>query len=139
MIATDVLSEGQNLQDAAIVVNYDLPWAIIRLIQRAGRVDRIGQQADAIYCYTFLPVTASNGLSDSESAVKQRLKENAEVVGTDEAFFVGDMDSQTIHDLYNERSGISRCRGRYRNRPCIPSVPNLEERDRCRSQAKGYY
>ena len=42
LVATDVLSEGQNLQDANIVVNYDLPWAIIRLIQRAGRVDRIG-------------------------------------------------------------------------------------------------
>jgi superfamily II DNA/RNA helicase len=55
LIATDVLSEGQNLQDAAIVVNYDLPWAIIRLIQRAGRVDRIGQQAEAILCYSFLP------------------------------------------------------------------------------------
>jgi ATP-dependent helicase YprA (DUF1998 family) len=39
VIATDVLSEGQNLQDGAIVVNYDLPWAIIRLAQRAGRVD----------------------------------------------------------------------------------------------------
>ena len=45
LVATDVLSEGQNLQDAAIVVNFDLPWAIIRLIQRAGRVDRIGQKA----------------------------------------------------------------------------------------------
>src|SRR5205823_5397350 len=55
LIATDVLSEGQNLQDAAIVVNYDLPWAIIRLIQRAGRVDRIGQQAEKILCYSFLP------------------------------------------------------------------------------------
>ena len=55
LIATDVLSEGQNLQDAAIIVNYDLPWAIIRLIQRAGRVDRIGQKADEIRCYTFLP------------------------------------------------------------------------------------
>ncbi len=43
LIATDVLSEGQNLQDAAIIVNYDLPWTIIRLIQRAGRVDRVGQ------------------------------------------------------------------------------------------------
>ena len=55
LIATDVLSEGQNLQDCAIVVNYDLPWAIIRLIQRAGRVDRIGQQAHNILCYSFLP------------------------------------------------------------------------------------
>ena len=46
LIATDILSEGQNLQDCHIVVNYDLPWAIIRLIQRAGRVDRIGQKAE---------------------------------------------------------------------------------------------
>ncbi len=45
-----MLSEGQNLQDCAIIVNYDLPWAIIRLIQRAGWVDRIGQQAEEILC-----------------------------------------------------------------------------------------
>ena len=49
LVATDVLSEGQNLQDAHIVVNYDLPWAIIRLIQRAGRVDRIGQKARFVW------------------------------------------------------------------------------------------
>ncbi|TSA79657.1 NgoFVII family restriction endonuclease [Deinococcus detaillensis] len=55
LIATDVLSEGQNLQDAHIVVNFDLPWAIIRLIQRAGRVDRIGQTAEEIQVYSFLP------------------------------------------------------------------------------------
>lgn len=55
LIATDVLSEGQNLQDCAVVVNYDLPWAIIRLIQRAGRIDRIGQRAEQIFCYSFLP------------------------------------------------------------------------------------
>ncbi|MDE6562149.1 MAG: DEAD/DEAH box helicase [Muribaculaceae bacterium] len=55
LIATDVLSEGHNLQDAHVIVNYDLPWAIIRLIQRAGRVDRIGQKADKIYCYSFFP------------------------------------------------------------------------------------
>ena len=58
LITTDVLSEGQNLQDAHIVVNYDLPWAIIRLIQRAGRVDRIGQQAEEIQAYSFLPPRA---------------------------------------------------------------------------------
>lgn len=53
LIATDVLSEGQNLQDSHIVINYDLPWAIIRLIQRAGRVDRIGQSAEEIFCYLW--------------------------------------------------------------------------------------
>jgi len=51
LVATDVLSEGQNLQDAHIVVNYDLPWAIIRIIQRAGRVDRIGQKSDTVHIY----------------------------------------------------------------------------------------
>ena len=55
LVATDVMSEGQNLQDCSIIVNYDLPWAIIRLIQRAGRVDRIGQLAPEINCYSFLP------------------------------------------------------------------------------------
>ena len=55
LVATDVLSEGQNLQDCSVVVNYDLPWAIIRLIQRAGRVDRIGQTAEEILCHSFLP------------------------------------------------------------------------------------
>ena len=52
LLATDVLSEGQNLQDGYIIVNYDLPWAIIRLIQRAGRVDRIGQESEKILCYS---------------------------------------------------------------------------------------
>ncbi len=55
LLATDVLSEGQNLQDAHVVVNFDLPWALIRLVQRAGRVDRIGQRASEILCYSFLP------------------------------------------------------------------------------------
>jgi hypothetical protein len=59
LIATDVLSEGQNLQDASIVVNFVLPWAIIRLIQRAGRVDRIGQKSDKILCYRSCPPMAS--------------------------------------------------------------------------------
>ena len=61
VMATGVLSEGQNLQDCSIVVNYDLPWAIIRLVQRAGRVARIGQQADAIRCYSFVCFRQSCG------------------------------------------------------------------------------
>jgi superfamily II DNA or RNA helicase len=109
LIATDVLSEGQNLQDAAIVVNYDLPWAIIRLIQRAGRVDRIGQRSDTIYCYSFLPDEGVEQLIRLRERVRQRLQENAEVVGTDEAFFEDDGDAATqseLLDLYNEKAGV---------------------------------
>jgi len=106
LIATDVLSEGQNLQDCYIVVNYDLPWAIIRLIQRAGRVDRIGQKAEKILCYSFLPAEGVERIIRLRARVRQRLQENAEVVGTDEAFFEDDRDDQAVVDLYNEMSGI---------------------------------
>lgn len=106
LIATDVLSEGQNLQDCFIVVNYDLPWAIIRLIQRVGRVDRIGQQAENIFCYSFLPADGVERIINLRSRVRQRLMENAEVIGTDEAFFEDDRDDQAIVDLYNEKSDV---------------------------------
>lgn len=106
LIATDVLSEGQNLQDSYIVVNYDLPWAIIRLIQRAGRVDRIGQTAENILCYSFLPADGVEQIIRLRSRVRQRLQENAEVVGTDEMFFEDDRNDQAVLDLYNEKSGI---------------------------------
>lgn len=106
LVATDVLSEGQNLQDGYIVVNYDLPWAIIRLVQRAGRVDRIGQKSETIYCYSFLPADGVERIIRLRSRVRQRLKENAEVVGTDEAFFEDEKDVQLIHDLFTEKAGI---------------------------------
>jgi superfamily II DNA or RNA helicase len=106
LIATDVLSEGQNLQDAAIIVNYDLPWAIIRLIQRAGRVDRIGQKAGTICCYTFLPADGVERIIRLRARVRQRLKENAEVVGSDETFFDDDRNDQVIRDLFTEKAGI---------------------------------
>ncbi len=105
LVATDVLSEGQNLQDCAIVVNYDLPWAIIRLIQRAGRVDRIGQSAPNILCYSFLPAEGIERLIRLRARVRQRLEQNAEVVGTDEAFFE-DEDTLAVVDLYNEQTGV---------------------------------
>lgn len=104
LITTDVLSEGQNLQDAHIVVNYDLPWAIIRLIQRAGRVDRIGQKSQQILCYSFLPEDGIEKIINLRSRLKTRIKENSEVIGSDEVFFDG--DPINLADIYNEKSGI---------------------------------
>ncbi len=109
LICTDVLSEGQNLQDSNVVVNFDLPWAIIRLIQRAGRVDRIGQRAEEIYCYSFLPADGVEQLIQLRSRIRQRLQENAEVVGTDEAFFEdeeAELEKSAIRNLYTEQQGV---------------------------------
>ena len=104
LVSTDVLSEGQNLQDAHIVVNYDLPWAIIRLIQRAGRVDRIGQKFDKIFCYSFLPEDGIEDIINLRNRLQHRIRQNAETIGADEVFFEG--DPINIEDLYNEKAGI---------------------------------
>jgi hypothetical protein len=58
LIATDLLSEGLNLQDAERVVHYDLPWSPARLAQRVGRIDRLGSPHRAITTVTFLPPPA---------------------------------------------------------------------------------
>ncbi|MFY2791018.1 helicase-related protein [Rhodococcus sp. MALMAid1271] len=99
LIATDVLSEGQNLQDAHIVVNYDLPWAIIRLIQRAGRVDRVGQKAEEILIYSFFHESVENVLS-LRKRIKDRLAANAEAFGSDEVFFGSEDETKAIENLY---------------------------------------
>ena len=102
LITTDVLSEGQNLQDCNTVINYDLPWAVIKLIQRVGRVDRIGQAADKIFCLSFMPDEELERLINLRGRIKQRLKDNAELIGTDERFF--ENERQILVDLYNEKS-----------------------------------
>ncbi len=102
LVATDVLSEGQNLQDSHIIVNYDLPWAIIRIIQRAGRVDRIGQKSDTVNLYL---ITHEN--IEEQIRVRQRIKERlgaaAEAFGSDEKFFGGDKEIRILDDLYKGR------------------------------------
>lgn len=104
LVATDVLSEGQNLQDCHVIVNYDLPWAIIRLIQRAGRVDRIGQESEQIFCYSFFPADKVEELIKLRKRLNDRINENASIVGSDEVFFEG--NEKNLRDMYNEKSGV---------------------------------
>lgn len=104
LIATDVLSEGQNLQDAHVVVNYDLPWAIIRLIQRAGRVDRIGQTSTTIDCYSFFPQEGIENIIRLRARLNARINQNAQVIGSDEVFFEG--NEKNLTNIFNEKSGV---------------------------------
>lgn len=55
LISTDVLSEGQNLQDCGVLINYDLHWNPTRMIQRAGRIDRIGTSFDTLWVMNMFP------------------------------------------------------------------------------------
>lgn len=99
LVATDVLSEGQNLQDAHIVVNYDLPWAIIRVIQRAGRVDRVGQRSDTVFVYLISHDNVERAIQ-LRQRIKARLGASAEAFGSDEQFFGSDDEVKVLDDLY---------------------------------------
>lgn len=60
LITTDVLAEGVNLHRANLIVNYDTPWNVVKLMQRIGRVNRIGTKAKEIIAYNFLPTEKIN-------------------------------------------------------------------------------
>ncbi len=73
LIATDCISEGQNLQDCDMVVNYDIHWNPVRLIQRFGRIDRIGSRNASIQMVNFWPTEDLNKYIDLKDRVEARM------------------------------------------------------------------
>ena len=90
-----------------IIVNYDLPWAIIRLIQRVGRVDRIGQRPRRILCYSFLPADGVERILRLRARVRQRLPPERRGRGNRRAFFEDERGPRrALVDLYHEKSAV---------------------------------
>ncbi len=73
LIATDVLSEGQNLQDCDMVINYDIHWNPVRVIQRMGRVDRLGSPNDKIFGINFWPSNNINSYLNLQGRIEKRM------------------------------------------------------------------
>ena len=73
LIATDALSEGQNLQDCDLVINYDIHWNPVRLIQRMGRIDRLGSPNSKIFGINFWPSNNINSYLNLQSRIEQRM------------------------------------------------------------------
>ncbi len=85
LIATDVLAEGLNLQDGNKIINYDLHWNPVRLIQRFGRIDRIGSEHDAIYGFNFLPETGIEQNLGLRERLGYRIQDIHDTIGEDAA------------------------------------------------------
>jgi superfamily II DNA/RNA helicase len=84
LLCTDVLAEGMNLQQCRNVVNYDLPWNPMRLVQRHGRVDRIGSPHPKVFLRTFFPDAQLDALLNLEARVRRKLAQAAASVGVEE-------------------------------------------------------
>lgn len=74
LIATDCISEGQNLQDCDYLINYDIHWNPVRIIQRFGRIDRIGSKNDTIQLVNFWPDMTLDEYIDLKGRVEARMK-----------------------------------------------------------------
>lgn len=105
LIATDVMAEGLNLQDGDVVVNYDLHWNPVRLIQRFGRIDRIGSENNIIWAYNFLPekkLDRQLGLTD---VLRRRIAEIHETIGEDAAILDKneELNQEAMFAIYEKR------------------------------------
>ena len=73
LIATDALSEGQNLQDADMVINYDIHWNPVRTIQRVGRIDRLGSPNQEVFTVNFWPAPNINEYLNLQTRIEKRM------------------------------------------------------------------
>lgn len=117
LVATDCISEGQNLQDADMVINYDIHWNPVRLIQRFGRIDRIGSPNANIQCVNFWPsedIEAYLRLSDRVSnrmvamnvAGSETLQANEEIKEMEQNNkFRQSQDAKSLSSIHNDQVG----------------------------------
>jgi len=119
LIATDCISEGQNLQDCDYLINYDIHWNPVRIIQRFGRIDRIGSKNDSITMVNFWPdVTLDNYINLKQRVENKMLISNMASTGDDNILNTEDKDLEyrkiqlqrlqdEVIDLEELREGVS--------------------------------
>jgi superfamily II DNA or RNA helicase len=102
LVATDVLSEGLNLQDAAYILNYDLHWNPVRLIQRFGRIDRLNTLHREIYAFNFLPDPKLDQHLGIEQTLRDRIAEIHESIGEDSPILDPDeqLNEKAMYAIY---------------------------------------
>lgn len=100
LLATDKISEGFNLARAGMVINYDIPWNPVRVIQRVGRINRIGQKVfDKLYIYNFFPTEKGESLTRQREIAQNKLFLIHNSIGEDAKIFSSD-EEPTPSELY---------------------------------------
>lgn len=102
LIATDVLAEGINLHRANVVVNYDLPWNPTRVLQRVGRVNRVGTVHEQVYIFNCFPTAQSEAQLGLEENIIAKLQAFHDTLGED-AKYLSDEEEVTTHELFGDR------------------------------------
>ena len=101
LVTTEILSEGVNLNKSNVVINYDIPWNPIRMMQRVGRINRVGKNLpfDKIFTYNFFPAGPINEQISLTEAAEVKIQSFIEMLGND-AKLLTDEDVKS-HELFN--------------------------------------
>jgi len=102
LITTDVLAEGINLHRANVVVNYDLPWNPTRVLQRVGRVNRVGTVHEQVYIFNCFPTAQSEAQLGLEENIIAKIQAFHDTLGED-AKYLSDEEEVTTHELFGDR------------------------------------
>ena len=101
LISTDVLAEGVNLHRSFSVINYDLPWNPTKVLQRVGRVNRVGTENKEIHIYNFFPTDESDAHLGLEDNIKSKIQAFHDTLGED-ARYLTDEEVVSSHELFGD-------------------------------------
>ena len=101
LITTDVLSESVNLHRSNIIINYDIPWNPTKMIQRAGRVNRLSTNFDEIYILNFFPTKQSDDQIQLENSAKTKIESFLNLLGGDSYILTGN-ETTGSHELFQK-------------------------------------
>lgn len=100
LISTDILSEGVNLHRSNVVINYDIPWNPIKMMQRVGRINRVDTKFDEIYTYNFFPALQVDNEIKLKEAAEAKIKAFIEMLGNDSRLLTD--EEIKSHDLFSK-------------------------------------
>ena len=104
LISSDVLAEGVDLHRSNIVINYDLPWNPTRVIQRVGRINRVGTKFKNIFIYNFFPSAQGGEILNQEENITSKIQAIHDCLGNDAKYLTEDEETETFY-LLGGKSG----------------------------------
>jgi ERCC4-related helicase len=107
LFSTDVLSEGQNLQDCGIILNYDLHWNPVRMVQRNGRINRLGSEFNEVKIENYIPGTQLESYLGLMDRINNKIELIKHAIGNDSSIFGEDIDARSYTDLYSENDKVA--------------------------------
>lgn len=109
LITTDVLAEGVNLHRSNILINYDLPWNPTRVLQRAGRINRLGTVHTIVFIYNFFPTTQADIHLGLEANITNKIQMFHDILGEDAKYLSDgeEIGSQELFDTLNNKKAYT--------------------------------